>query len=48
MSETTAEYGFSDAADMNVARQLIQTLNEEDINTFQGAAEALENERGEH
>lgn len=38
-----------DAADMHVARQLIQTLNEEGHkNTFEGAVEALENERGEH
>ncbi len=38
-----------DAADMHVARQLVQTLNEEGHkNTFEGAVEALENERGEH
>ncbi|MED5496862.1 MAG: KH domain-containing protein, partial [Candidatus Thermoplasmatota archaeon] len=38
-----------DAADMHVARQLIQTLNEEGHkNTFEGAVIALENERGEH
>ena len=38
-----------DASDMQVARHLIQTLNEEGHkNTFEGAVEALENERGEH
>ena len=38
-----------DAEAMHVARQLIQTLNEEGHKkTFQRAVEALENERGEH
>ena len=38
-----------DAEAMHVARQLIQTLNEEGHKkTFQSAVEALENERGEH
>ena len=38
-----------DAKAMHVARQLIQTLNEEGHKkTFQRAVEALENERGEH
>ena len=35
--------------DMHVARQLIQTLNQEGHkNTFESAVKALENERGEH
>ena len=38
-----------DAEAMHVARQLIQTLNEEGHkNTFESAVEALENERGGH
>ncbi|MBJ13838.1 MAG: hypothetical protein CMB70_00510 [Euryarchaeota archaeon] len=38
-----------DTEAMHVARQLILTLNQEGHkNTFQGAVEALENERGEH
>ena len=38
-----------DAEAMHVARQLIQTLNEEGHKkTFESAVKALENERGEH
>ena len=38
-----------DADNMKVARELIQTLNQEGHkNTFESAVEALENERGEH
>ena len=40
-------HGSSD--DMRVARELIQTLNQEGHkNTFESAVTALENERGEH